>query len=54
MLAKIKLFVKDHQEKIIVFLAVFLISLISFGLGYLVAENQKEDFTVETIKNETD
>ncbi len=52
MLSKIILFVKDHQEEIVIFIAVFLISLISFGLGYIVSENQKEDFKIENIQNE--
>ncbi len=38
MLSKISRFVKDYQSDIILFVAVFLIALFSFALGYLSAK----------------
>jgi len=38
MLPKIAKFVKEHQSDIILFIAVFLIVLLSFALGYLSAK----------------
>ena len=39
-LAKIKKFVKENNHEIVLFLAIFLISILSFALGYLYAKNQ--------------
>lgn len=38
MLAKISGFVKERQAKIVLFIGVFLISLLSFAIGYIVAK----------------
>ena len=38
MLSKIREFVKAYQSDIILFIAVFLIALLSFALGYLSAK----------------
>ncbi|MDD4625308.1 MAG: hypothetical protein WCX23_01160 [Candidatus Paceibacterota bacterium] len=38
MLSKIKEFVKEYQSDIILFIAVFLIALLSFAFGYLSAK----------------
>jgi len=40
MLAKIKKFVKRYRSEIVLFLAIFLISTLSFALGYLYAKDQ--------------
>jgi len=53
MLAKIIQFVKNHQEEIVLFIGVFLISLLSFAAGYIVSENQKEEtIKFEEVQNE--
>jgi len=52
-LAKIKLFVKTYEKEIVLFIAVFLISLLSFALGYLSAtENFKEPIKIQKINYE--
>lgn len=48
MIAEIKNFVKKYQSDIILVIAVILISLLSFAVGYLVAKNEEK----ETIKIE--
>jgi multisubunit Na+/H+ antiporter MnhC subunit len=48
MLSKLSQFVKDHYQDLILTLMVLLISLFSFGLGYLAAKYQEK----ETIKIE--
>lgn len=42
MLSKISNIVKDHQDDIILVVGVFLVSLLSFAMGYLVAKNQEK------------
>jgi len=42
MLSKIPQFVKKYQADIILFIAVILISLLSFAVGYIVAKQQEE------------
>jgi hypothetical protein len=39
-LAKIKKFVKENHREIVLFLAIFLISTLSFAIGYLYAKDQ--------------
>jgi len=48
MLAKLKEFVKLHQNDIILLIGVILISLLSFAMGYIVAkEQEKEPIRIE-------
>lgn len=48
MLTKIKQFVKDHQSDIILLIGVILISLLSFAVGFIVAEKkEKEPIRIE-------
>ena len=48
MLAKIAQFVKDHQDDIILFIGVVLISLLSFAAGYIAAiQREKEPIQFE-------
>ena len=48
MLTKIKEFVKNHQNDIILLIGVILISLLSFAVGYIVAKQQgKEPLKIE-------
>jgi predicted DNA-binding protein with PD1-like motif len=48
-LAKIKEFVKAHEVDIILAMAVALISLLSFAIGYLTAKEQlKEPLRIES------
>ena len=42
MLSKLISFVKHHQEEIILFVGVILISLFSFAVGYITSESQQE------------
>lgn len=52
MLTKIKQFVKDRQEDIILLIGVILISLLSFAVGYIVAKQQdKEPIKFEIHEN---
>jgi len=52
MLSKIKNFVKDHQNDIILVIGVILISLLSFAMGYIVAKQQeKEPIRLEQYEN---
>jgi len=54
MLSKIKKFIKDYQNDIILAVGVILISLFSFAAGYLLAKNQqKQPLRFEEIKQET-
>lgn len=49
MLTKVRPFVKDHLDDIILALMVALVSLFSFALGYLTAQQQKsEPIRIET------
>jgi hypothetical protein len=41
MLSNISLFVKKNQSEIILFVAVLLISFLSFSFGYIIAINQE-------------
>ena len=43
MIEKIKQFVKDYQEDIILVIGVILISLLSFAVGYIVAKQQEKE-----------
>ncbi|MDI6591411.1 MAG: hypothetical protein QME61_00490 [Patescibacteria group bacterium] len=43
MLAKIRQFVKTHQDDIILLIGVILISLLSFAVGYIVAKQQEKE-----------
>jgi len=48
MLTKPKEFVKEHQKDIVLFVLVFLISMLSFALGFIVAKlPQKEPLKIE-------
>ncbi|MGC9031240.1 MAG: hypothetical protein ACP5H7_00480 [Minisyncoccia bacterium] len=50
-LAKIKNFVKINKEKIFLTIIIFLISLFSFAIGYLVSEySKKTPLTIEKIE----
>lgn len=52
-IAKIKLFVKKHEQEIILFLTVFLISMLAFSLGVNFSkENQKEPIKIEKLNYE--
>jgi len=52
MLAKIIEFVKKYQSDIILTLAVILISLLSFAIGYITAREQnKEPIKIEQIQS---
>lgn len=42
-LIKIKWFIKDNKEEIALIIGVFLISLISFGVGYLIAKEEVKE-----------
>lgn len=53
-IAKIIFFVKTYENEIALFIAVFLVSLLSFALGYLSAkEDLKEPIKIEKIDYET-
>lgn len=43
MLSKIKNFVKNHYNDIILFVSIILISLLSFAIGYIVAKFEKKE-----------
>ena len=43
MLTKLKAFVKDHAQDIVLAMMVVLISLLSFAAGYLTAQYQQEE-----------
>ncbi len=43
MLTKIKEFVKNHQNDIILLIGVVLISLLSFAMGYIVGKSQEKE-----------
>lgn len=52
MLAKISEFVKKHQAEIVLCIGVFLISLLSFAMGYIVAkESENEPIKIEESQN---
>lgn len=52
MLSKLKQFVKDNQDDIILIIGVILISLLSFAAGYIVASfAEKEPIQIE-MENE--
>jgi NADH:ubiquinone oxidoreductase subunit 3 (subunit A) len=42
MLKKIKEFIKEHWEEIILVIGVILISLLSFAIGYIVAKQEEK------------
>ena len=53
MLSKIRKFVKEYLDDIILVVGVILISLLSFAAGYIVAkEQEKEPITFEEITYE--
>lgn len=43
MLSKLKQFVKEHLDDIILVIGVILISLLSFAMGYIVAKQQEKE-----------
>jgi len=43
MLAEIKRFIKDNQEEIILGVAIILVCLFCFAIGYLTAKNQLKE-----------
>ena len=43
MLAKILEFVKKYQAELVLCIGVFLISLLSFSIGYIIAKNAGEE-----------
>jgi len=43
MLSKIKNFVNEHQNDIILVIGVILISLLSFAAGYIIARQQEKE-----------
>ena len=52
-IAKIIIFVKTYEKEIVLFITVFLISLLSFDMGYLFAkESLKEPIKIEKIDYE--
>jgi hypothetical protein len=52
-LFKIKWFIKDNKEEIALIIGVFLISLISFGIGFLSAkEKDKEPIEIQYEQSE--
>ena len=52
MLPKLIEFIKRHQEDIILFIGVILISLLSFAMGYIVAkEQEKTPLKIEFYEN---
>ena len=51
MLTKLKTFVKEHAQNIVLAAMVVLISLLSFAVGYLTAQyQQKETIRIESLK----
>jgi predicted negative regulator of RcsB-dependent stress response len=59
MLEKIKEFIKEHWEEIILVIGVILISLLSFAIGYITAKHEEkepikiEKFQAPSIKFQT-
>ena len=52
-IARIKFFVKTYEKDIVLFIAVFLISSLSFAIGYLSAkEDLKQPIKIEKIDYE--
>ena len=52
MLSKIFKFVKRHQAEIVLCIGVFLISLLSFAMGYIIAkESGNEPIKIEESQN---
>jgi len=43
MIPKIKRFVKENREDILLFVAVVLISMFSFSLGYIIAKMEEKE-----------
>jgi len=43
MITKVKEFVKEHQNDIILLIGVVLISLLSFAMGYIVGKSQEKE-----------
>lgn len=52
MLAKIKEFVKNYQQDIILIIGVILISLFSFAMGYIVAKQGEKELIQFEINNQ--
>lgn len=53
MLSRIKEFVKEHLDDIILLIGVILISLLSFAVGYITAKQQeKEPIRVDEVEYE--
>ena len=53
MISNFKEFVKAYEITIILVIAVLLISLLSFAVGYIVAKEQlKQPLSIEKIQNE--
>jgi len=51
MFQKLTLFLKEHQEEIVLLVGVILISLLSFAAGYIIAKNEaKEPIRIELEK----
>ena len=54
MFKKIKVFVKEHLDDIVLLVGVILISLLSFAVGFIVAKQQdKEPLRIEMINEFT-
>jgi hypothetical protein len=43
MIPKIKRFVKENKEDILLFIAVVLVSMFSFSLGYIIAKMEEKE-----------
>lgn len=53
MLTDVKKIVKRHENDIIILIAVILVSLLSFALGYIIGElEEKEPINIEHIQHE--
>jgi predicted negative regulator of RcsB-dependent stress response len=51
MFEKIKEFIKEHREEIILVIGVILISLLSFAIGYITAkQEEKEPIKIEKFQ----
>ncbi|HJN62142.1 MAG TPA: hypothetical protein QGH92_00870 [Candidatus Parcubacteria bacterium] len=53
MLSRLRQFIKEHQEEIILFIGVILISLLSFAAGFIAAKSEeKQPIRIEKNQNE--